>query len=391
MDLDLTPEERSFRDSLRLWLSDNVPESWPRNDRSETSVDYWNHLRGWQKKLFDGGWAGVSWPSAYGGRGATPIQNSIFLAEIARANAPQSVGVIGEALVGPTIIAVGSEQQKERFLPTMLSGEHIWCQGFSEPNAGSDVASLSTKAIRNGDHFVVNGQKTWTSFAHVADWCLLLVRTERDAPKHKGITCLLVDMKSAGITVSPLRQMSGDSGFNEVFFSDVSVPVENQLGQLNRGWGVAITVLMNERANLGSAVYVEFRRALEALIENAKTLTRDGKRLADDPVNRQKIGQAIAELEVFRLNNDRALSRLNKGAVPGAEDSILKIFWSEYNQRFVQSAMEILGDVAQLDEFDNGVWSYRYLRSRGNTIEGGTSEIQRNIIAERVLGLPKSY
>ncbi len=391
MDLNLTLEEQEFRDSLRSWLAEHVPEPWPEDDRDETSLQYWNYLRAWQKKLFDGGWAGVSWPSEYGGRGATPIQSSIFLAEIARAGAPQSVGIIGESLVGPTIIAVGNNEQKERFLPGILSGECIWCQGFSEPNAGSDVASLVTRAVRDGDDFIVNGQKTWTSFANLADWCLLLVRTDTEAPKHKGITCLLVDMKSEGVSVSPLRQMSGNSGFNEVFFSDVRVPVENQLGELNRGWGVAITVLMNERANLGSSLYVELQLSLEALIASVKKLTRDGQRLADDPLNRQKIAQAITELEIYRLSNDRSLSRLNKNAIPGSEDSILKLLWSEYSQRFAQSAMEILGDSVQLNDFDNGTWIYRYLRSRGSTIEGGTSEIQRNIIAERVLGLPKSY
>ncbi|MBX3437736.1 MAG: acyl-CoA dehydrogenase family protein, partial [Planctomycetaceae bacterium] len=301
------------------------------------------------------------------------------------------LGVIGEGLVGPTVMAAGTPEQKARFLPRILSGDDVWCQGFSEPNAGSDVASLSTKAVCEGDHWIVNGQKIWTSFAHIADWCLLLVRTDPTAPKHKGITTLLVDMKTPGLSVRPLRQMSGDSGFNEVFFTDVRVPVANQLGETNKGWGVAITVLMNERASLGSSMYVFIDQAVQSLIRQARTRTLKGTRLSDDPINRQKIAQVVAELEVYRLNVNRSLSRLNKGETPGPDGSMLKIFWSEMYQRIAQTAMEVLGDVSQLQGFDNGNWVYRYLRSRGATIEGGTSEVQRLILAERVLGLPKSY
>jgi alkylation response protein AidB-like acyl-CoA dehydrogenase len=391
MDLKPTPDEQAFRDELRAWLADNVPEAWPGDQRGEANADYWQHLRDWQRKLSEGGWAGISWPVEFGGRGATPIQQSIFLGEVARARAPEHLGVIGEGLVGPTIIAVGTDAQKKRFLPPILTGEHVWCQGFSEPNSGSDLASLGTKAVRDGDTYIVNGQKIWTSFAHSADWCLLLVRTDTSVPKHKGITCLLVDMHSPGVSVRPLRQMSGDSGFNEVFFSDVRVPVENQLGETNNGWKVGLTALMNERANLGSSLYVSFGQTIAELIEHARTRRKNGKPLAEDPLVRQKLAQAHIELEVYRLNVDRALSRLNKSQTPGPEGSILKIYWSEMNQRLVQTATEVLGDVSLLRDFDGGQWVYRYLRSRGNTIEGGTSEIQRNILAERVLGLPKSY
>ncbi len=391
MDLNLTPEEQTFRDELRSWLADNVPEPWPLSRRGENVEDYWNFLRAWQRKLFDGGWAGISWPKEFGGRGASPVQQSIFLAEVARAQAPQHLGVIGEGLVGPTIIVAGTDEQKRRFLPRILTGEDIWCQGYSEPNSGSDLASLGTRAIRDGDEYVVNGQKIWTSFAHIADWCLLLVRTDPDVPKHKGITCLLVDMKSPGISARPLRQMSGESGFNEVFFTDVRVPVDNQLGELNNGWRVGLTALMNERANLGSSMYVAFEETMAKLVDLCRMHKRNGQPLCADPIVRQKIAQAQVELEIFRLNTDRALSRANANETPGPEGSILKIYWSEMNQRLSQTAMEILGDVAQLSTFDNGAWAYCYLRSRGNTIEGGTSEIQRNILAERVLGLPKSY
>ncbi len=392
MDLNLTPSEKEFRDEFRAWLSENVPEEWAGGTAApEERAEYVKYLRDWQRKLFDGGWAGISWPKEYGGRGASLMEQAIFQEELARANAPQLVGTIGLSLVGPTIIAMGTEEQKARYLPTILSGEEIWCQGFSEPNAGSDLAALGTKAARDGEHFVVNGQKIWTSFAQMADWCLLLVRTDAEAPKHKGITCLLADMRAEGVSVRPLRQMSGDSGFNEVFFSNVRVPASQVLGEVNKGWTTAITALMNERANLGTGVQVVFKRQLEALIARSRTVERNGRPASEDPLARQKLAQAYLELEILRLNTNRALTSLSKSAVPGAEGSIQKLYWSEMNQRTQQAAQEILGPYGQLREFDEGRWEYAYLRARGNTIEAGTSEIQRNIIAERVLGLPKSY
>ncbi len=380
MDLNLTSEERQFRDEFRAWLREHVQPA--------TTVE---ELKAWQRTLFEGGWAGISWPKQYGGRGATLMQQAIFQEELALAEAPHLIGTIGLSLVGPTIIAMGTEEQKARYLPKILSGEEIWCQGFSEPNAGSDLAAVGTKAVRDGDDFVVNGQKIWTSFAHIADWCLLLVRTDLNAPKHKGITCLLVDMHLDGISVRPLRMMSGDAGFNEVFYSDVRVPVTQVLGKINEGWTTAITALMNERANLGTGVQVIFRRNLNALIARAHTIERNGRPASADPVVRQKLAQAYLELEILRLNTNRALTSLSKSGVPGPEGSTLKLYWSEMNQRTQQIAQEILGPYGQLADFDEGRWAYGYLRSRGNTIEAGTSEVQRNIIAERVLGLPKSY
>lgn len=391
MDLNLTPNEQKFRDEFRQWLAANLPAEWVGGMKSEDRSDYIKYLRDWQRKLYEEGWAGISWPQQYGGRGVSLMEQAIFQEELARANAPQLIGTIGLSLVGPTIIALGSEQQKERYLAPILSGEEIWCQGFSEPNAGSDLASLSTKAIRDGDDFVINGQKIWTSFAQLADWCLQLVRTDVAAPKHKGITCLLVDMRSEGISVRPLRQMSGDSGFNEVFFSNVRVPVSQVLGKVDQGWATAITALMNERANIGTGAQVVFKRNLEALITRSHTVERNGKRASQDPIVRQKLAQAYLELEILRLNTNRALTSLAKTGIPGAEGSIQKLYWSEWNQRMQQTAQEILGPYGQLSDFDDGMWQYSYLRARGNTIEAGTSEIQRNIIAERVLGLPKSY
>src|SRR6266850_1938331 len=391
MDLNLTPNEQQFRDEFRVWLKTNLPEEWKGVTSTEDRDDYIEYLRDWQRKLYGGGWAGISWPKEYGGRGAPLMEQAIFQEELARAGAPQLIGTIGLSLVGPTIIAMGTEEQKARYLPSILSGDEIWCQGFSEPNAGSDVAALGTKAIRDGDDFIVNGQKIWTSFAQLADLCLLLVLTDTEAPKHKGITCLLADMRSEGVSVRPLRQMSGDSGFNEVFFSNVRVPVTQVLGEINKGWTTAITALMNERANLGTGVQVVFKRNLEALIARSHTVERNGRRASEDPILRQKLAQAYLELEILRLNTNRALTSLSKTGIPGAEGSIQKLYWSEMNQRTQQIAQEMLGPYGQLSDFDNGMWSYAYLRSRGNTIEAGTSEIQRNIIAERVLGLPKSY
>jgi alkylation response protein AidB-like acyl-CoA dehydrogenase len=286
---------------------------------------------------------------------------------------------------------MGNDDQKSRHLSPILSGDEIWCQGFSEPNAGSDLAALGTKAVREDNDFIINGQKIWTSFAQMADWCLLLVRTDTEAPRHKGITCLLADMHSEGVSVRPLRQMSGDSGFNEVFFSNVRIPVTQVLGQINSGWSTAIAALMNERANLGTGVQVVFKRNLAALIARSRTVKHNGRPASEDPIVRQKLAQAYLELEILRLNTNRALTSLSKSGIPGPEGSTQKLYWSEMNQRTQQIAQEILGPYGQLKDFDKGSWEYGYLRARGNTIEAGTSEIQRNIIAERVLGLPKSY
>jgi len=389
MDLGLTASEQKFRDELRAWLKANLPAKMVKT--ADSAAAYFDYLKKWQKKLYEGGWAGVSWPKEYGGRGASFIEQAIFQEEMALADAPERMGTIGQGLVGPTIIAVGTEEQKARYLPEILSGGEIWCQGFSEPNAGSDLAALETKAVLDGDHFVINGQKIWTSYAHIADQCLLVVRTDPAAAKHKGLTSLLVDMKSPGIQVRPLKMMSGDSGFNEMFFTNLRVPVANTLGKVNDGWNVALTALSNERANLGTGLYVVFKRNLDAIIAQARQLERGGKPVIECPVVRQRLAQAFVELEVFRLNTTRSLSILNKTGAPGPEGSIQKLYWSELNQRTAQIAMEVLGPYAQLSNYDDGRWVYNYLRSRGNTIEAGTSEVQRNIIAQRVLGLPRSY
>ena len=395
MDLNLTPEESQFRDDLRAWLAANVPKDWDRV-REESLEDRFEFLRRWQRKLFDAGWAGISWPREYGGRGASLMQQVVFWQEMARASAPPMANVLGLGLIGPTIIAFGTESQKKRFLEKILNAEEIWCQGFSEPNAGSDLASLQTEARLDGGHYVVNGQKVWTSYGWVADWCEVVVRTDPSVPKHKGLTVLLVDMKSKGVDVRPLRQMTGETEFNEVFFRDVRVPVENVVGKVNSGWDVAIGTLMHERGSFGAGLQIIYKRNMDRLIDLSHTIHRNGRPAADDPLVRQKLAQCYAEIEIMRLNQMRAFSRISATGVPGPEGSIQKIFWSELNQRFQQVAQELLGPYGQLtagDEHavDNGIWSYGYLRTRGNTIEAGTSEIQRNIIGHFVLGLPRSY
>ena len=397
MDLNLTRQELRFRDEVRAWFGENVPKDWvKRRDEEESMLGRFEYLRGWQRKLYDAGWAGISWPKDFGGRGAPVMEQVIFIEEMARAEAPPMANVIALGLIGPTIIAFGTPEQKKRYLAKMLSAEEIWCQGFSEPNAGSDLAALSTTGVLDGDHFVVNGQKCWTSYAWAADWCELIVRTDPAAPKHKGLTALLVDMHSPGVEVRGLKQMSGESEFGEIFFRDVRVPMANVVGKVNEGWGVAMGTLMHERGTFGAALQVNYKRNFNRLVEIAKHIDRNGKPAAQDPVIRQKLAQCYAEIEVMRLNQLRAFSRINETGVPGPEGSIQKIFWSELNQRFQQVAMEILGPYGQLahgspNAFDEGQWAYGYLRSRGNTIEAGTSEIQRNIIGHFVLGLPKSY
>ena len=394
MDLNLTPQEQSFRDEVRAWLQAHVPKDWENRRAQEDMKDFFAFLRQWQKQVFDAGWAGVSWPKAYGGRGATLMEQVIFTEEMARAVAPPLANVLGLSLIGPTIIAYGTDQQKKRFLPNILSADEIWCQGFSEPNAGSDLAGIRTAATLDGDHYVVNGQKVWTSYGWAADWCALLTRSDPDSTKHKGLTYILVDMKSPGVEVRPLRQLTGETEFNELFFRDVRVPVENVLGKAGEGWEVAIGTLMHERATLGAGMQITFRRQFDRLVELSHIIERNGRPAADDPVMRQKLAQSYVDIEIMRLNQMRSISRISQTGVPGPEGSVHKIFWSELNQRFQQVATELLGPYAQLTNggaIDDGQWAYNFLRARGNTIEAGTSEVQRNIIGHFVLGLPKSY
>jgi alkylation response protein AidB-like acyl-CoA dehydrogenase len=308
--------------------------------------------------------------------------------------APPILNVLGVGMAGPTIIAYGTEEQKKQYPAKILSCEEIWCQGYSEPNSGSDLASLQTRAVKDGDDYVINGQKVWTSLAHVADWMMLLARTDPEAPKHKGITYFLLDMHAPGVTVKPLTQITGDAEFNEVFFDNVRVHERQVLGGVNNGWTVGLTTLMYERLALGFGLQVRLRIALESLIEMARRVEKTGRVVTKDPLLRQKLAQLWIDTEALRCTGARAITRLLKGELPGPEASTGKMSWVETHQRLQELAMEIEGPYAQLVKgsdraIDGGVWQYGFLRSRANSIEGGTTEIQKNIIAERVLGLPR--
>jgi alkylation response protein AidB-like acyl-CoA dehydrogenase len=391
MDFRDSPEEAAFRKEVREWLQANIPHDLIAENSTEVSPATVSRLRQWQAKLHERGWAGIAWPKEYGGGGASLIEVAIFYQEMARANAPSPVNTIGLGMAGPTIIAHGTEEQKQRYLAKILSAEEIWCQGFSEPGAGSDFGSLRSTAVEDGDSFVINGQKVWTSLAHFADWCLYVARTDTTAPKHKGLTYFVVDMQTPGIEVRPLRQITGDASFNEMFFTDVRVPRENVLGEVNDGWRVAMTTLLHERGTMGFMLTVSAQRTLNALIDLAQRHKINGHPAIEDAVVRNRIGRLHVDVQSMWLNNCRALTATMKSGIPGPEGSLSKLVWSETMQRMTELAVEILGPAGMLEDGDADVqrWQFGHLRSRGNTIEAGTSEILRNIIAERVLGLPK--
>jgi alkylation response protein AidB-like acyl-CoA dehydrogenase len=381
VDLTLSPEEEAFRDELRGWLDANRPGREPEGD--EAGFEF---RRDWQKKLYEAGWAGLSWPKEYGGRGASLVEQAIFNEEIVRAQAPQMANVLGLAMGGPTVIAHGSDEQKERYLQPILSAEEIWCQGFSEPDSGSDLASVKTTGVREGDDWLVTGQKVWTTLAHHSKWCMLVARTDLDAPKHKGLTYFLMDMEQDAVQVRPLRQITGESEFNELFLEEARIPNENIVGGEGNGWNVAITTLMHERATLAFGLQVAVQIALRELMEKARSSPVNGGMASEDPIIRQRLSQLYIEAEVLRLNAYRGLTAQMKYGVPGPEGSLGKWHWSEVNQALTELAMDIAGPRAQLDD---GEWTYRFLRARANSIEGGTTEILKNIVAERVLGLPR--
>ncbi|MBX3025217.1 acyl-CoA dehydrogenase family protein [bacterium] len=388
MDLAYSPAEERFRSDLRAWLEAN-----PAPPEPEELGAWVAQGKAWQRRLYEAGWCGVHWPKAYGGRGASLIEQIIFQEEMARVGAPQLINLAGLTMGGPVLIAHGSEEQKRRHLQAILSAEEIWCQGFSEPNAGSDLAALRTRAVVDGDDFIVTGQKVWTSFARYADWCMLLARTDVEAPKHKGITFLLVDMHSPGVTVRPLRQINGDEDFNEVFFADVRVPRRNVVGAVNGGWDIAITTLMHERQTLTYSRQLQSRVALEQLLALARRWPA-ATPLARQPLARQQLAAAVIDSAAMRHTALRHLTAVLRGGTPGPEGSIEKLFWSEMYQRMLEHAVALLGPHGQLlrgsaHVVDEGRWPHLMLYSRGRTIAAGSSEIQRNIIAERVLGLPR--
>jgi alkylation response protein AidB-like acyl-CoA dehydrogenase len=395
MDFRLTDAEARFQREVHDWLVANLPAGWgtAAYRKAEEPAAKVAFARAWQRKLHDGGWAGLSWPREYGGRGAAPIEQFLFAEEYTRVGAPPMIDIgVGPGLVGPTLVHHGTEAQKRRFLPRILDGEDVWCQGFSEPNAGSDLANCKTRAELVGDTFHVTGQKIWTSYARFADWCILVTRTDFQAPKHKGLTFLLVDMKSPGITIRPLVEMTGVAWFNEVFFDDVLVPRENMVGALNDGWTIAITTLAHERA--GSAPHARIAAELRDVLDLARRTARDGGAVRRDPRWRQRLAQAVVENEILRLLAYKQVSEITRTGQPGPEGSCLKLVWSELDMRMKDLAIEMEGPYAALERgagpaIDGGRWQYEYLWSRAASIYAGTSEVQRNIIAQRVLGLPR--
>jgi alkylation response protein AidB-like acyl-CoA dehydrogenase len=403
MDFSFTPEQEKFRAGLRGWLEKTSGEIFGRRGdalgASTASLldvrddGQWNKMLRYHRALHDAGYVALHWPKEWGGGGAGLVEQAIYQDEVLRMGLPlYGANQLAIDRIGPTIMLMGTEAQKKRFLKPMLTGEEIWCQGYSEPNAGSDLAGLQTRAVLEGDHFVVNGQKVWTSLAHRAHWQVLLVRTDPTAPKHKGISYLLCDMHTPGITVRPLVQITGEAGFNEVFYDNVRVPRENLIGELNGGWQVSIATLMFERVSGGTRHPVQ--RTISELIALSQKVNFEGMPAKRHPYVRQRLAQFATEAQCLRLSRYRSLTAQLKGKVPGAESSFGKLFATELNLRVAMFADEMLGaygtiESGQTGAVEGGRWLHRTLAARGLTIAAGSSEIQHNIIGERVLKLPK--
>lgn len=395
MDFSFSAADLALADEARTWLEANLPAAW-RRDHCWTRVEdpMWIQVaRQWQRRLFDGGWAAISWPRAHGGRGATVVERWFFDQALDQVGAPRPPAQSYVDLIGPALLQHGTTAQRDRFLRPMVNGDELWCQGFSEPGAGSDLAGLRTKAERRGDEYVLNGQKVWTSHADIADWCFLLCRTEPDAPKHKGISLLLVDMKTPGITVRPLRQMTDDAEFCEVFFEDVRVPAGNLLGAPGAGWTIAMGIVAHERGPMWTFVFQrKIRRSLTQLIQLVREHPASGGALRD-PMVRQRLAQAHIEVELLRLSGYRSLTTLLRTGHPGPESSLEKVLGSETDQRLQDLALDLFGAYGGLRDGDEalagGGIPRQFLYARSETIMGGTSEIQRNVIAQRILGLPR--
>jgi alkylation response protein AidB-like acyl-CoA dehydrogenase len=395
MDLNYTAEDTAYRAEVRQWLADNLPRE------KLTTLE---QKKQWHRKLYEAGYLGMGWPRAYGGREARPMEQAIVGQEMARVNAPPAVNGLGLGIVGPTIIHHGTEEQKQRYIAKILAAEEIWCQLYSEPNSGSDLASLQCRADIDGDEFVINGQKIWTSGGMQSDGGLMLARTDRNAPKHQGISCILIDMHQPGVEVRPLKQITGSQEFCEVFFSNVRVPADNLIGELNAGWQIAQTTLGYERGGNTLSRVTRLQEQLNRLIELSKTLRKDDTRAIDDPLTRQKLGEIAADVEVLRYSSLRILSRLEKGQRPGPESSLAKLHYSELDKRVQEIMLDVLGPYGQMLDGAQGAfgltqdsplgetsmnWPQSFLWARAGTIYAGSSEIQKNIIGERVLGLPK--
>ncbi|QLL06397.1 acyl-CoA dehydrogenase family protein [Mycobacterium vicinigordonae] len=381
MDFSYPAEVERFRDELRTWLSANLTDELRAARRPSARDDAtFDKLRKWDATAADAGWGAVSWPREYGGRGATVLEQLVFTEETTRARAPLPLNVIGMNNIAPAIMQYGTEQQKTTLLPRMMRADDIWCQGMSEPDAGSDLAALRTKAVRDGDDFVVNGQKIWTSLGHRANWCQLYVRTDPDAPKHKGISCLIVDMSRPGIDARPLVTLNGDSDFAEVFFNDVRVPVGALLGPLNGGWQVATTTLSHERAG-AARLYAELHVRLDELVADFAAADASGS-ILDDPVVLRRLGELGVRIKYLEVLCQRSISATLHGGDPLGSASLAKTVWGEIGQDLSALAFDVLGN-------HGGHWADYRLSSRSLTIAGGTSQINKNITAQRVLGLPR--
>jgi alkylation response protein AidB-like acyl-CoA dehydrogenase len=392
-----SPEEAAFRREVRLFIDEHLPSDWDASDEDNAMVESQDprrraFMRDWRKSLASRGWIAPHWPREYGGAGMTQGEQFIFNEAMAEARAPD-VGGFGVTMIGPTLIVYGTEEQKKRHLPGITSGEVIWCQGYSEPGSGSDLASLQTRAVRDGDDYIVNGQKIWSSGAHRADWMFMLVRTDPDAPKHRGISMLLVDMKTPGITIQPLVNMAGQHHFNQEFFDNVRVSVVNRVGEENRGWYVGATLLDFERSNIRGSVGL--RQRVDELAAFARDAADSGRMPAHlNGAFRSELAERTIEADIARLMSYRIISMQKRGQIPNYEASMNKLFRSEVAQRVAQTGMKLIGlygNVAREDKFAalRGRISTMYLTSVSGTIAAGTSEIQRSIMATRGLGLPR--
>ena len=385
LQLEVSESTESFRNELQVWLKKNKP---PRVDVSSSLDTFVNVGREWQSRLASGGWVAVHWPKEFGGRGLSLVEEAIVQEELVRVDSPQLLGLFGLTMVGPVLIEHGTSEQRKKFLNNIMTAKEIWCQGFSEPGAGSDLAAISTKAEKVDGGFSITGQKVWTSFAQIADWCFALCRTSQEEKKHQGLTYLLIDMKSEGISTRPLRQISGDAEFNEVFFDSVFVPEENVVGEVGKGWDIAISTLMYERVVLTFARQLQSEVALRELVEKVSN--------SDSETDKEALADMLAKACAVRALAYSHLLNYSKGTQPGPEGSYDKLLWSESFQEIAKFALKVAGPEVAKGENYSGAASevHRYLYSRGRTIAAGTSEIQRSIIAERVLGLPrlnKSY
>jgi alkylation response protein AidB-like acyl-CoA dehydrogenase len=393
MDFNYSPEQEAYRMQVRAWLEANQPAPLTLTERERISEDLlWERNKKWHKKLYEGGWVGLNWPKEYGGRGATFIEQVIFQQELGRLGLPMGINVLGIIMTGPALMQWGSEDQKRRYLKPILAADEIWCEGMSEPGAGSDLAAIDTRAQLEGDYFIVNGQKVWTTHAHRSDFCQLFVRTDTNVPKHKGLSCLLVDMKAPGVTNKPLKQITGDAEFNEIFFEDVRVPKDNLLGPLNAGWQVLVSTLMHERFGISETIGGT-EVILAQLVALAKVIPLDGHSVGDDDEIRQQLAQFAIEVTAKKYNGLRGLTKRLKGQQPGAESSIGKLVSTELSQRMTKFAMRLLGPYATLERRSlfapDGDWMRRTLACESLTIAGGTSSVQKNMIGERILQLPK--